>query len=350
MILRQLPRRWRPAVQCSYLAAKVARFNQAVRLYIFMARFFPYDEIVTRMLTPVKDIQWLAGQIENLPPFVEGNAVLCGSVSWGGHCWRSDIDVAHFSTISYPHVEQPIREVIQQYANRTCNQFIVPRVDVIPIGAESLTLVNNDKGVSSSRVSGGILGKRDRVSDVFVETAVRFADHIGSIANLRGDPWQTFLERHLSSVDGSRRGRREETKRYVGRMTRAWAQQPLHQLDGGPDGRFTPEQLDLISKSENYPVNLMRRILGDLGRYPCPDQASDVREAFSTLEEPWSKTLLAQFEPFFALDEQYEGIVAACKRPGTPLPEADYFEQVRSLFVDLPFVEIQNNIREYVGS
>ena len=302
------------------------------------------------MPTPVEDIQWIVGQIMHLLPFVEGNAVLCGSVSWGQHSWRSDIDVAHFSTISYPHVEQLIKEVIQRYDNRTRNRFIVPRVDVITVGAESLTLVNKDKGVSASVVSGRIREKKDRVSDVFVETAVLFADHIGSIANLKGDPWRPFLERHLSSVDGSRHDRREAAKNYVGRMTMEWAQQPLHQLNVGPDGRFTSEQLDLISKSENYPVNLMRRILGDLDCYPCPDQASDVQEVFSTLEEPWSKTLLAHFEPFFALDEQYEGIVAACKRPGTPLPEADYYEQVRSLFVDLPFVEIQNSIWEYVGS
>ena len=315
-----------------------------------MARFFPYDEIVARILTPVEDIQWLAGQIMRLPPFVEGNAVLCGSISWGKHSWRSDIDVAHFSTISCPHVEQSIKAVIQRYDNHTRNRFIVPRVDVITIGAESLTLVNTGKGVSASVVSGGIRGKKDRVSDVFEETAVLFADHISSIANLKGDPWQTFLERHLSSVDRSRQDRREATKRYVERMTKQWAQQPLHQLNVCQDGRFTAEQLDLISKSENYPVNLMRRILGDLDRYPCPDQASDVREAFSMLEEPWSKTLLAQFEPFFSLNEQYEGIVAACKRPETPLPAADYYEQVRSLFVALPFVEIQNSIWEYVGS
>ena len=315
-----------------------------------MARFFPYDEIVARMLTPVEDIQWLAGQIMRLPPFVEGNAVLCGSISWGKHSWRSDIDVAHFSTISYPHVKQSIKAVIQQYDDHTHNRFIVPRVDVITIGAESLTLVNKDKGVSASRVSGGIRGKKDQVSDIFVETAILFADHVGSIANLKGDPWQPFLERHLSSVDERRHDRREATKNYVGRMTMEWDQQPLHQLNIGQDGRFTSDQLDLISKSENYPVNLMRRILGDLGLYPCPDQASDVREAFSTLEEPWSKTLLTLFEPFFALGEQYEEIVAACKRPGTPLPEADYYEQVRSLFVDLPFAEIQSSIWEYMES
>lgn len=315
-----------------------------------MARYFSYDEIVSRALTPVEDIQWLAGQITRLPPFVEGTAVLCGSVSWGKYSWRSDVDVAHFSTITHPHVEQSIGPVIQQYLDRTHNRFIPPRVDVITIGAESLARVSSDNGVSAPPVSVEAPRNKDRVSDVFVDTAVLFADHIGSIANLKGDPWRTFLDRYLASVDGSRPGRREATKRYVERMTTEWSQQPLHPLNVGPDGQFTAQQLDLISKTENYPLNLMRRILGDLGCYPRPDRASDVREKFSTLEEPWLKTLIAQFEPFFSLDKQYEEIIATCKRSGDHLSAADYYEQVRSMFVDLPFVEIQNSIWQYVGS
>lgn len=315
-----------------------------------MARFFSYEEIVTRALTPVEDIQWLAGQIGGLPPFVEGAAVLCGSVSWGKHSWRSDLDVAHFSTIAHPHVEQAVKDVVQQYLDRTGNRFIAPRVDVITIGAESLTLAKKNKGLSGSNVSSGVAKSKKPVSDVFKETAVLFADHIGSIAELKGNPWQAFFEKHLAAVDGSRTGRREAIKGYVERMTAEWARQPLHRLNVGPDGGFTAEQLDLLSKSENYPVNLMRRILGDLGRYPRPDRASDVREAFSRLEEPWSKALLEQFAPFFLLDERYEEVVAACKRPDNPLSAADYHERLRSLFVDLPFAGIQNGIWEYIGS
>lgn len=315
-----------------------------------MARFFSYDEIVARALTPVEDIQWFAGQIVRLPPFVEGTAVLCGSVSWGRHSWRSDVDVAHFSTMAHPHLERSIKDVIQQYLDRTHNRFIAPRVDVITIGAESMAFVIRDKGVSASMVSAEVPKNKGRVSDVFVETAVLFADHLGSIADVKGDPWRTFLNRYLASVNGSRHGRREAIKCYVEKMTMEWAQQPLHDLNIGPDGQFTAKQLDLLSKTENYPVNLMRRILGDLGRYPRPDRASDVRKAFSALEELWSETLLVQFEPFFSLDEQYKGIVAACKGHDDTLSVSDYYEQVRSLFIDLPFAEIQNSIWQFLRS
>ena len=102
-----------------------------------MARFFFYDELAHLARTPVEDIQWLAGQISQLPPFVEGTAVLCGSVSWGKHSWRSDLDVAHFSTIQHPNINKLLEDVIQQYGTRTHNEFIAPRFDVITIGAES---------------------------------------------------------------------------------------------------------------------------------------------------------------------------------------------------------------------
>ena len=315
-----------------------------------MARFFFYDELIGRARTPVEDIEWLAGQIAHLPPFMDCSAVLCGSVSWGKHSWRSDLDVAHFSTIEHPHIDKLLEDVIQKYDARTNNRFIIPRVDVITIGAESLSLGSVAKAVSTSPVSGAQLKKENRVSDIFMETAILFADHIGSIANLKGDPWRVFLDRYLSRADRKQFDQRAAIKTYVGKMTTEWSQQPLHQLNMDSNGGFTARQLDLISKSENYPINLMRRILGDLGHYPQPDRAADVRAACSMLTEPWAKSLLLQFEPFFLIEEKYEEIVAACQNTASPLSKADYHEQVRSLFVGLPFVEIQNIIREYVES
>ena len=314
-----------------------------------MSRFYFYDEIAHFARTPLEDIQWLAGQIAHLPPFVEGSAVLCGSVSWGKHSWRSDLDVAHFSTIEHSHIDKLLEDVIHQYSVRTNHKFITPRFDVITIGAESMSLVSTGKSVSASTVSG-MLKKKDRVSDVFMETAVLFTDHIGAIAKLKGDPWRAFLDRYLSPVDKTQFNQREALKTYVGRMTAEWTQQPLHQLNMDPNGGITPEQLDLLSKSENYPINLMRRILGDLDRYPSPDRASDVRAAFSMLEEPWAKNLLVQFEPFFAIESKYEDLVATYQGLENPPIHTTYHEQLKSLFIGLPFVEIQNIIWDYVGS
>ncbi len=314
-----------------------------------MARFFPYDEITTCSRMPSEDTQWLAGQIANLQPFSAGTAVLCGSVAWGNQSWRSDIDIAHFSTITYPHIEKTVDDLVRRYLDRTMHRFISPRVDVITIGAESLTLVTESEAVSVSPSSALPPTGLDRVSDVFQETAVLFADHIGSLARLKGEPWRTFLERYLSPVIVGRQGRRDGIKDYVEKITTQWARQPLHPLDAGSYGRFTTKQLDLISRTENFPKNLMRRILGELGTYPRPDRADDVRIAFSALKEPWAKNLMVLFEPFFDIDRKYENIVAACREPKNPLTESGYYKQVRSLFIDLPFLEIQNNIWQYLG-
>jgi hypothetical protein len=314
-----------------------------------MARFFFYDEIVRQEQTPVDDIQWIAGQIANLPAFVDGTAVLCGSVSWGKPSWRSDIDVAHFSTIAHPHIETAIENIIRQYLERTNRRFIEPRVDIIPIGAESLSSFNEHKTISAA-ISLEAMKKDGQTTDVFVETAVLFADHIGSIARLKGDPWQSFFDRYLSTVDGTLLDRHKSIRSYVEKMTTEWIQQPFHYLNLSPDSGFTARHLDLISKSENYPVNLMRRILADLGRYPHPDRASDILEVFSALEAPWAKLLMSQFERFFLLDRQYEELVAACRRASAPLSAGEYYEQLRALFVDLPFAEIQNIVWEYVGA
>jgi len=314
-----------------------------------MARFYSYEEITVRIPAPMEDIQWLAGEIASLEPFVAGTAVLCGSVSWGKHSWRSDIDVAHFSTIAFPQIDRAIEEVVQKYVVRTSNQFIAPRADVITIGAESMANVSKHQSISTSLPTIGV-AKKGRVTDMFVETSLRFADHIGAIASLKGDPWQTFLDRYLSTVDRYQAGRRDMTRQYVERMTTQWAQQPLHRLNFDTDGSFTTKQLDLLGKSENYPVNLMRRILGDLGRYPSPDRTSDVRASFLALEEPWSKDLLAHFGPFFSLSERYEEIVVACRGPQSSLNQAGYNEQVCSLFIDLPFAEIQNSFWKYLGN
>lgn len=323
-----------------------------------MARFFPYDEVITRQLPSLKDVQWLAGQIARLEPFMAGSAVVCGSVSWGSHSSRSDIDIAHFATNDHPHIERSVDEVVAQYGERTNQRFIAPRIDVITIGVESESLVVTEKGSSSqgtvaadkvAGVSGGDLNDQP-IATIFSETLVRFADHIGSLAHLKGDPWKEFHRRYLAANAGTRPYRREAIKSYVSTVTTAWDQQPLHPLGADADGQFTEQQLDLIGQAENYPVNLMRRILGEFERYPQPDRIPDVRNAFAKIDAPWSKRLLAHAEPFFAISAEYEKLVAGCRDPGQKPSAQHYHDRIRALFNDLPFSPIQETVWEYLES
>jgi len=304
---------------------------------------------VGKSLPPIEDLQWIAGQIAQTAAFRDGSAVLCGSICWGVYSWRSDIDIAHFSTLQYPNIDAVVQQVLDGYAERTGGQFIVPRFDVITVGAESLALVAAAPGVSVP-VSPGVPAANTPLSSVFMETAILFGDHIGSLAALKGDPWRAFVARHLSGVAGDPPGRREGIDRYVGAMTAEWEKRPLHRLNLGPNGELRGAQLDLLARSENYPVNLMRRILGVTTYYPRPDRASDVRDAFLALNTPWSKRLWEHFQAFTTIAPRYDQLIARCKSTDAPLDAPAYYSELRALFADLPFAEIQEAVWEYLRS
>lgn len=323
-----------------------------------MARFFSHRDITGRQSPHAKDLQWLAGQIARLPPFQDGCAVLCGSISWGAHSWRSDIDVAHFSTEAHPHLEAQIKEVIERFVQKSAAAFIAPRVDLITIGVESPLLVTGIHpgssgdgalaGTAFTEVSNADLTEQPP-AQMFAETVVRFSDHIGALAHLKGGTWARFLERYLSSPDGSPEKRRAAIKTYLSAVMSAWEEQPLHALNF-EDGDFTQRQLDLISQAENFPTHLMRRILGELGRYPRPDRTADVHRAFAELTQPWAKQLLADSAPFLALDAQYEQLIADCRRAANAVSAAEYQDRVRGLVDSLPFSRIQEATWQYLES
>ena len=251
-----------------------------------MARYFSYREITSQQLPSVKDISWVAGQISALPPFISGSAILCGSVAWGTHSARSDIDIAHFGTTKHPQIEREILEAIERYQERTRNQFIA--VDIITIGVEpearpattSSHSITDEATKTAGASIGGDFVKNQKRPTIFPDTFVRFADHIGSLAHAKAGSWKTFLETYLSPQHEDYRSIQcEAIRSYVSMTTAAWEEQPLHHLNLGAGDELTQGQLDLIGQAENYPVNLMRRILGALGVYPRPDRAADVRAA-----------------------------------------------------------------------
>jgi hypothetical protein len=322
-----------------------------------LARYFSYNDITSRQLPSVKDIRWLAGQISALPPFVSGSAVLCGSVAWGTHTPRSDIDIAHFGTTQHPQIEREIEAVVKHYQERTNDQFIAPRIDIITLGIEPeasapKTEIHSITGEATEPAGasiGGFFVKNKERSAIFADTFVRFVDHIGSLAHLKAGPWKKFLESHLSPQQEDYRSiQREAIRSYVSVTTTAWEEQPLHHLNLEAGHELTQRQLDLAGQAENYPVNLMRRILGEMGQYPRPDRVADVRKTFAALTQPWAKQLTADAEPFFALGSQYEAIIADSRKGDAGLTAANYYERLHALFDPLPFASIQETVWEYL--
>jgi hypothetical protein len=113
---------------------------------------------------------------------------------------------------------------------------------------------------------------------------------------------------------------------------------------------LTQHQLDTISKAENYPTNLMRRILADLECYPSPDRKSDILNAFSKLNEPWAHLMLNQFQHFLSIDLSYQEMVDSCRLSKNPLSQGEYYGQIRCLYESLPFTEIQEILWIYLQS
>jgi hypothetical protein len=320
-----------------------------------VARYFSHSEITSRQLPSTTDIRWLAGQISSLPPFASGSAVLCGSVAWGTHSARSDIDVAHFGTTKHPQIEREIEAVVARYQEDTRGQFIAPRVDVITIGIEpeahaantSSHSITDEPAPPAGASLGGVFYLNRELPAVFADTFVRFADHIGALAHMKAGPWQEFLKSYLSPQrEDYKTIQREAIRSYVATTTTSWEDQPLHRLNLKADQELTQRQLDLAGQAENYPVNLMRRILGELARYPRPDRAADVRKQFEQLTEPWARRLVAESAPFVALDAQYDAIIADARKGDGGM--AAYHERFSALFNALPFGNIQEAVWEYL--
>ncbi len=314
-----------------------------------MSRFFLYEDLLERKLASEEDLQWLAGKIGGLPPFAEGAAVLCGSAAWGCMTWRSDIDVAHFATKEFPDISTSIRAVIAEYQERTQQRFIVPSVDVVVIGGE-------EERVIKSRLSSGYnfekvkpkRGVREKktVRSLVASQQLRFSDHLGSLAELKGDPWRSFHKKYLSKAKKDRVYREEDTKQYVSWLTSQWKSQPLHRLSTGPSGIATEEQLKLVGLAENYATNLLRRLLGHQELYPVPDRRKDIWAAFEKAPE-LQKTFARLFEPFHSLGENYAELVASVLSGDGKLTGEQYYERIRDLAGTLPLAEIEEGTWTY---
>lgn len=311
-----------------------------------MGRYFDFDELTAKEPTPADDLRWLAGAISKLDAFADGTAVVCGSVSWGTNSWRSDIDVAHFSTLAHPRLDGGLEQLVDQYEDRTTGQYIRPRIDVVVVGAESRQVVAQAESISGGGSISGPGSVTEVVNDLFVDTATLFADHLQAVAARKGGPWRQFSGRFLGGLTDLNERRQAEIKRYVQEMGRRWAASPLHDLSMNDDGSFTDQQLTLMAKTENYSTNLARRVLGERGVYPSPDTKENVVEAFGALDTEWAPDLRAALQDFDHLASRYEELLSEVRTESDRPNEDEYRAEVKALFADLPFDEVESIVVE----
>jgi hypothetical protein len=311
-----------------------------------MARFYQYDELVKREPMPLSDISWIAGQVSQLVPFLEGTAVLCGSVAWGKPSWRSDIDVAAFKKSSSRNITGAINGIINKYDKSTKRRFLIPRADAIIIGAESRRLVTRKNLVRGSTAITEVRTTREAIA----ATSLRFFDHIGSLAAAKDGPWRVFHTDYLASVSPDRQARREEIRKYASSFADSWRQQPLRSLQLDPSSGADQTQLDAMGYAENFPIHLMRQILAEQGAYPSPDRAPEVRVSFASLGAAWTRDLLGKLDPLLNIGQKYSEIVQACRSVPPEISAGEYYDRLIQLFGTLPFADVEEAVWEYLGS
>lgn len=278
-----------------------------------MARFFSYEEIKRGLITTSETVSEIAAALMKLEMFKQGKAVVFGSVAWGAHTWRSDIDVADFSKEHWDlHV--PVDMVLfkffkQQYGDK----------DGFAVGNHLIEILSNQKPVSGNYFLP------------YISPSTR--DHFRLLARAKGGPWKTFIK-NLKTIRF--RGRLEDISEYLGIIVRHWTALNQHLI-----GKrwLSWDDFRVLAALENFPKQLMRKILGEKKRLPSPDTVSLVKEVFALLEEPWTRELFPLFQPFFEIDPAYKALmdsmVNECR-----LPEAEYGQKVCQLFSGLPITDI----------
>jgi hypothetical protein len=310
-----------------------------------MPRFYSYRELIERRPIPLEDISRLAAEVARLPPFLEGVAVLCGSIAWGRPAWRSDIDVIAFATESFPDISPAIRNVIEGYDELSGSRSLLPNSDVIVVGEETQKLVTRKNLVRGSAA----IEELQTVREIFAAASLRFFNHIGSLATIKGEPWRTFHATYLSDVRHDRQSQRDGIRSYVTAFADQWRQRPLalNKLDQAD--HLQQRQLDIMGHVENFPIHLMRQILAERGLYPSPDRALEVCASFSSIPDGWAQRLFTLLDPFLLIGQRYESIVRACM-DSPPITINEYYGNLMGLFDPLSFDDAEEAVWSYLGS
>jgi hypothetical protein len=286
-----------------------------------MARFFSHKEIERGLIMTRETIAELASALMELEMFKAGRAIVFGSVAWGEHIWRSDIDVADFSKAHW-ELHTPVDMVTFEFFNQRYgeeNGFYVKE--------HLVEVLSNQKPVSGNYFLPHI--------------SPSTRDHFRFLAKAKGGPWQTFYK-------GLRiirfRKRLEDIEEYLKIILWHWSSLNNHMVG---HHWLSWNDFKVLAALENFPKQLMRKILGEKKLLPSPDTVSRVKEAFTLIQEPWAQELLSLFQPFFEIDAKYRKIVDSMTS-GAMLPEKEYGQVVCQLFTRLPVREIVRMVKEKV--
>ena len=295
-----------------------------------MARFLSYDEIERGLVPTRETLSEIASDFMQLEAFQSGGAVVFGSVAWGEHTWRSDIDVADYSNREYRSRVQP---AISEYFRKRYGSdmsFWVGKFMVEIIGSQRLRF----KEWTASHY---------RLPEMSPSTR----DHFRLLAQAKGGQWQVFLEKITTIRFQSRK---TDILDYLDIMESNLTASEVFRKEiyGRERGGYRCfwNEFHGLQSLENFPRQLMRKILGQLKRLPSPDTFSRIKFAFALLEEPWAVELQTHFQPFYEIDRRYNELMGSMVGNGERrLSDAEYAEEICHLFEHLPVMPIIEAVR-----
>ncbi len=250
-----------------------------------MSKFYTYDELQANFPT----VDAVAQTRDRVNEFLcerefQNRVVVFGSSLWGTHSQfddqhsrRSDVDVA-------------ISNAGQNHWGKFYGGYDV---------TEFCEALSNETHVPIEVVYASHSDDYDGYGALINPST---ADHFSLLAQKFKGPYRKFR----SSMKVNDRGRIEDLERYI-KLAIAIYTETTDKLSWFEDVK----NLAVLSKLENVPDHIIRKVLGREKLLPCPDSKKNVREAFFALPYQWvvRDDLRDFFETGFSLSGEYESLL-----------------------------------------
>lgn len=293
-----------------------------------MARFYTFNEIQRGLILTAEQITALATKIQKLPAFQEGHAVVYGSVAWGDHSWRSDLDIA-FGGIDNYYLREEKEEVghfRQDLYSLFKSEFGSDGRLILNSLVQILQNESEEEGVPVWETYG-----RSKCFGLSPSTR----DHFRLLAEAKGGDYQKFYDQYVKY--SYIRGQRQLYDFWEYAYDMFW--------NAGRNRRVTEDsigQLEILASFENFPKQLIRKYLGYRKMLPVPDTFPNILKVWNAEGLIFAERTKTLFPPFFEIKERYEEIVEKVKQGR--LKEYEYYQSTSDLFENLPIHDVCHSV------
>jgi hypothetical protein len=328
-----------------------------------MSRILWFEELEAGL--PTRELlSALATAIMNLQKARAGNLVVFGSVVWGAHNWRSDIDVAVINPAYIPPLDSSDictpSEVEQFGASEVFQMLRAARTLPDAISSifaaqrifQVLNFIDDDEIVTDLPVvEGAGFSPPYNAPKVDPRLSPSLRDHFKVLARHHGGPWSEFFDK-LPYRRG--RTRTHDIRGYVDNVRERYLdyeQFLVFQREGGliadliGNDELHPAMRALQS-AESMPRQLMRKILGQKKAMVSPDTPERILERFRLLPDPWVADAVTLFDRFHSVTKQYVELAETVVANPSTSHRADYWREVCKIYQRLPVNDLADLIKK----